>query len=148
MDASRVRLLPLALCFGLLLGPASCRPDPPEVAPAPSASRGYLITSERLAATGASSVWEGLRRTVRFAAFRTGRDGRPGGIQARGPSSMALEDGMKVFVDYQPLANIRILDDLPIAQVDRIQILSGLDATTFFGTDAGDGVILIFMRAR
>ena len=127
---------------------AGCVGTGPEPGGGPDVSRGYFITSERIAATGASTVWDALRLTVRFATFTEDRDGRPSSIKARGRSSIKSEERMLVFVDHVPLADIRLLDDMPVTRVERIQVLRGLDATTFFGTNAGDGVIHIFTRNR
>lgn len=136
--AASALLLALAGCGGSRSGPG-LDPDAP---------RGLLITSEELEATGASTVWEALRIKVRFAVFTTDSQGQPGSIRARGRSSIQRAEGMLVYVDHVPLTDIRMLDGMPVTRVERIVVLRGPDATTFFGTNAGDGVIQIFTRNR
>ena len=148
MEAAHPRHRITVATLVLTVANAACAGTGPEPGADPDVSRGYFVTSEEIAATGASTVWDALRLAVRFATFSEDRDGRPGSIKARGRSSIASEERLLVFVDYAPLADIRLLDDMPVTRVERIQVLRGPDATTFFGTNAGDGVIHIFTRRR
>ncbi len=50
---------------------------------------------------------------------------------------------MPIYIDRVKLTNITILASLPARDIERIQVINGLEATTYFGTNAGDGVILI-----
>ena len=52
-----------------------------------------------------------------------------------------------VLVDNIKVLDVASLDDLPAGVITRIQVLSGLDGTTLYGTGATDGVILISTRA-
>lgn len=112
------------------------------------APRGKVITAEAIAKTGASTVWDALRLTVRFATFTTDSDGRPGSIRTRGQSSISHDDRMLVYVDRVLLADIRLLGNMDASAVERIEVLSGIEATTYFGTNAGDGVIHIVTKHR
>ena len=136
--AACVTLLALGACTGSAPAPGSDAQAP----------RGLTITAEELAETGANTVWEALRATVKFAIFTTDAEDRPTGIRTRGRSSVQRAESMLVYVDNVPLADIRMLHDMPVSRVERIVVLRGPDATTFFGTNAGDGVIQIFTRTR
>ncbi|HSW28628.1 MAG TPA: TonB-dependent receptor plug domain-containing protein [Longimicrobiales bacterium] len=116
--------------------------------PDPNAPRGLVITAEELAGTGAYTVWEALRAKVKFAIFATDAEDRPTGIRTRGRSSLQRQESMLVYLDNVPLSDLRMLQDMPVSRVERIVVLRGPDATTFFGTNAGDGVIQIFTRSR
>ncbi len=147
MDSAHPGRRTALLTLGLLVVLAACggiKPKPGN----PSASRKYTVTSEEMAATGALTVWEWLRVGLRFTTITTDSGGRPARIETRGRSSLVMLDKMLVFLDRVPVADIRFLADLRITEVEGIQILSGLDATTYFGTNAGEGIISIFTRNR
>lgn len=148
MEAARSRHGIAVATLVLTVVTAACAGTGPEPGSDPAVSGGYSITSEELAATGASTVWDALRLKVRFATFITDSEGRPNSIRTRGRSSVQRPESMLVYVDRVPLPDLRLLDDMPPSRVERVVILRGLDATTFFGTNAGDGVIHIFTRSR
>jgi len=41
-----------------------------------------------------------------------------------------------------------VLDGMPAGDIAAIVVLSGLDGTTYYGTNAGNGVVLIFTHAQ
>ena len=132
--------------FVLLLVVAACAP--PGGSLDPNAPKGEVITAETILATGATTVWDALRLTVKHAMFTTSGSDEPGAIRARGKSSIQLDDRMLVYVDYMPLSDLRLLQGMSVRSVERIEVLSGIEATTYFGTNAGDGVIHIITRTR
>lgn len=134
-----------AACVLFLALGACARTAPGSDAQAP---RGLVITAEELAETGTYTVWEALRAKVKFAIFATDAEDRPTGIRTRGRSSLQRQESMLVYLDNVPLSDLRTLQDIPVSRVERIVVLRGPDATTFFGTNAGDGVIQIFTRTR
>ncbi|MDP2958707.1 MAG: Plug domain-containing protein [Longimicrobiales bacterium] len=148
MEAERSRHRIAVAVLGLAVATTGCGGARTAPGGDPAVSGGYSITSEELAATGASTVWDALRLKVRFATFITDSEGRPNSIRTRGRSSVQRPESMLVYVDRTPLPDIRLLDALPLSRVERVVILRGPDATTFFGTNAGDGVIQIFTRIR
>ena len=139
------RVAAVAACVILLALGACAQPAPGSDAQAP---RGLVITAEDLAETGAYTVWEALRAKVKFAIFATDAEDRPTGIRTRGRSSLQRQESMLVYLDNVPMSDLRMLQDMPVSRVERIVVLRGPDATTFFGTNAGDGVIQIFTRTR
>jgi len=69
-------------------------------------------------------------------------------IRARGRSSIRTDDQVLVVIDNTRLDDIRLLAVMPASTVERIEVMSGIEATTRFGLDAGDGAILIFTKNR
>ncbi len=113
----------------------------------PDMSAGRVITREEVAATEASTMWEALRRTVRFTEFDETSAGAPSRIHRRGFSSIVLTEDTPIYMDGVHIRDMDVLDALPATDIEIIQVLSGVHATTYFGTNAGDGVILIWTRA-
>jgi len=106
-------------------------------------TREIVISEEQIAASGAQTAWDAIRRHV--ASFTTSerRDGTPSRLQRRGKSSIYLSDAPVVFLDGVRLADFRALDLVPARDIHSIRILSGIEGTTQYGTNAGNGVILI-----
>lgn len=136
--------LSLASCLAaLLLAGCGVRGrSPSEIDP----QRGTVITAEEIRRSGAGTVWQALQRTVRHVQFAETGLGSPQRIRRRGTSSVELVEDIRIYVDLVRVADIRLLDEMPAAEVERIQVLTGIDATTYFGTDSTDGVILITTR--
>ena len=133
--------------FVLLLVVAACAPSTGGSLD-PNAPKGEIITAEAILATGATTVWDALRLTVKHATFTTSGSDEPGAIRARGKSSIQSDDRMLVYVDYMPLTDLRLLQGMSVRSLERIEVLSGIEASTYFGTNAGDGVIHIITRTR
>lgn len=110
----------------------------------PARNLGRTITQEQIAETGARTMWDALTKTVPFARFQQSGTGRPERIRRRGNSSIALREDMPIYIDLVKLTEIRLLASLPARDIERIQVINGVDATTYYGTNAGDGVILIY----
>ena len=135
-----------AAACALLLAAGACAPLRAPVDP--DAPRGEVVTREAIEATGASNMWDVLRRTVRSMSYVTGTDGRPMAIRARGRSSIRTDDQVLVVIDGLRLEDIGLLRSMPPSTVERIVVMSGIEATTAFGINAGDGVIHIITRNR
>ena len=101
-----------------------------------------IITSEEIAASGARTAWDVLRH---YAGHLTAdrRDGTPGRLQRRGRSSIYLNDGPVVFVDGVRVPDARNLQYVPAQDIESIRIISGIQGTTYYGTNAGNGVIIV-----
>ena len=100
-----------------------------------------IITAAAIAHSGARTAWDALRRTVPFFTFREDSDGRPSGIEHRGRSSIVLRDQPMVVLDNVEVNDFTVLGEMPAADLFDIEILSGIDATTYYGTNATKGVI-------
>lgn len=126
----------------LLVAACGIRPRPSGSGPA----TGTIITAEEIAATEATTMWEALQRTVRYANFGESSTGEPLRIHRRGFSSISLTEDMPIYIDRVQVRDLMILDALPAADIEQIRVLNGVEATTYYGTNAGDGVILIRTR--
>ncbi len=126
----------------LVLTACGIRPRPAS----PGDGAGTVITAEEIAATEATTMWEALQRTVRYADFGESSTGDPTRVHRRGFSSISLTEDMPIYIDRIQVRDLTILDALPAADIEQIQVLSGVEATTYYGTNAGDGVILIRTR--
>ena len=104
---------------------------------------GRIITAEEIRRTGASTVWQALKFTVPSHQFVENK-GQPGRIYSdRGVGSMVLREEPLVFVDRARLSDIMLLRQMPANHIHTVQVLNGNDGTTYFGTSATAGVILI-----
>jgi len=131
-------LLPLLV----ILSACGIKPRPAT----PSQSSGMVITQEEIAESGARTMWDAVSRTVRFARFQESGTGKPQRIRRRGASSIVLSDDMPIYLDRVQVLDIQLLASMPARDIETIQVLSGLDGTTYYGTNSGDGVILIQTR--
>lgn len=120
----------------------ACAHNPKKQAIDDQSTSERLITREEIAASGARTAWDVLRH---FAGHLTvdRRDGSPGRLQRRGRSSIYLNDGPVVFVDGVRVPDARNLEYVPAQDIESIRIISGISGTTYYGTNAGNGVILI-----
>jgi outer membrane cobalamin receptor len=110
-----------------------------------------VVTAEQIERSGARTVWEALQLTVPNVSFRGTTQSGSGQnlrIRRRGRSSLNLNDDPRVFIDEVRLVDLSVLDGMPAGDIAAIVVLSGLDATTYYGTNAGNGVVLIFTHAK
>jgi outer membrane cobalamin receptor len=122
------------------------RPTADEVQVTPDGRR--IITAEAIAHSGARTAWDALRRTVPFYTFRENSDGRPSSIEHRGRSSIVLRDQPMIVLDNVQVEDFTVLGEMPAADLLDIEILSGIDATTYYGTNATKGVIRLRTKTR
>jgi len=108
-----------------------------------------VVTAEQIQKSGARTVWEALQLNVPVVSFRgTTQSGEDLRIRRRGRSSLLLNDDPRVFIDQVRIADLSVLDGMPASDIAAIVVLSGLDGTTYYGTSAGNGVVLIFTHAQ
>lgn len=142
---SRPRLASaLTLAWATTFAVAGCGIRPR--AAVPDANAGRIITAAEVADTEATTMWEALRRTVRYVRFEESGTGDPERVHRRGASSIAMADDARIYVDGVRIRDVSLLASLPARNIERIQVLTGVHATTYYGTNAGDGVILIRTR--
>ena len=106
-----------------------------------------VITSERIAASGAKTAWDALRLTVPNIQLRESR-GKPARIQRRGPASIYLDDQVRVIVDHMRLHDLQLLQSIAATDILTIQVFNGIDATTYYGGTSTSGVIVITTKTR
>jgi len=110
--------------------------------PAPAGSDHILITQAQIERSGARTAWDALKRLAPQFTFRENRNGQPGGLERRGRSSILLNDAPLVFVDGAELADFRSLNQIPASTLLSIEILNGIEGTSYYGSNAVSGVIL------
>ena len=112
-------------------------------ASAPSSSS--LVTQETIAASGAKTAWDALKRTVPYVRLRESK-GRPARMTRRGPASIYLDDQVRLMLDNARVYDVQVLDQIPASDIVTIEVLSGLDATTRYGGASTAGIIIIHTR--
>lgn len=105
-----------------------------------------IITEKAIEQSGARTAWDALQRTVPFFSFNDGTRGRPARVDHRGRSSIVLRDQPLILVDGVQLTDFSVLGGMPASDVFEIEVLSGIDATTYYGTNATKGVIRIWTK--
>lgn len=104
---------------------------------------GRLITSEMIDASGAKTAWDALRFTVPNFSFRETSAGTPARVVHRGKSSIILRNQPRFVLDGATLTDFKVLDQMSAQDIFSIEVLSGIQGTTFYGTGAADGVIIL-----
>lgn len=130
----------LALLFAAFL--SACAHNPKKAELEDQTTPEKLITNAEIAATGAHTAWDVLRQHASYLTVDR-RDGSPGRLQNRGQSSIYLSDGPVVFLDGVRITDVRNLQYLPAQDIETIRIISGIRGTTHYGTNAGNGVVII-----
>jgi vitamin B12 transporter len=104
-----------------------------------------VITREEIERKQARSVMDALRGIPGFSASNTGGRGQPTTFFLRGTDSdhvLVLVDGVKIG---SPTLGPAPFQDLPINQIERIEIVRG-PRSSLYGSEAIGGVIQIFTR--
>jgi outer membrane cobalamin receptor len=105
-----------------------------------------IITEKAIEHSGARTAWDALQRTVPFFNFNEGNRGRPARVEHRGRSSIMLRDQPMILVDGVEMIDFTVLGSMPASDLFEIEVLSGIDATTYYGTNATKGVIRIWTK--
>ena len=109
-------------------------------------SGGKLVTAEQIAASGAKTAWDAVRLLVPNLQLRE-RGDTPTKIQRRGRASIYLDDQVRLMLDNVRVYDIAVLSQVPASDVLSIELLSGLDATTFYGASSTSGAIIIHTKS-
>jgi outer membrane cobalamin receptor len=104
---------------------------------------GLFIDEDRIQRSGGATAWEVLKREAPVLTYRENRYGQPARFERRGRASILLDNPPMVFVDGVRMSDFKVLDELPVSVLRDIWVLSGIDGTTYYGTDAVSGVILV-----
>lgn len=134
----RVTLLPL------LLAPLMCsRATRTHEAATPDTGHGVLITAEQIERSGGRTAWDVLKREATMLTLRDDRNGQPAAMGRRGRSTIYLDEAPVIVLDGIKMGDWRTLDQIPAEEIFSIYILTGIEGTTYYGTDAVSGVIII-----
>ena len=141
------RIVSTAALAALLYAAAACahggqKPEHAQLGP----DGQDIITEEQIIASGARTAWEVLRRSAPYLNMSERGNGAPAMMRRRGRSSIILNDAPVVMVDGVRLSDFRNLDQIPANTIDHIVVMRGIDATTYYGTNAGGGVVLIVTK--
>jgi outer membrane cobalamin receptor len=100
-----------------------------------------VVTAITIEKSGAQTVWDALQRTIPFYTFHSN-----GRVEHRGRTSLYLPDQPLIVLDGITLTDFSVLTAMPAADVWLIEVLDGPDATTYYGTNAGQGAIRIYTK--
>jgi len=135
------------LCAGLLVMGGCLHPKPT----APTADNGgtrIVITQDMIERSGGLTAWDVLKKEAPQLTYRENAHGQPSRLERRGQSSIVLSDAPMVYVDGSRLTDFRSLQQVMASTLRRIEILNAIDGTTYYGTDAEGGVILLFTKTN
>ena len=104
---------------------------------------GLVITAAQIERSGSKNAWEVLKHNAPMLTLEEDRNGNPARIHWHGRSSIYLEDAPVVIVDGVRSADWKVLAQIPSGQIETINIMSGIEGTTYYGTNAESGVIEI-----
>jgi len=106
-----------------------------------------VIDADQIARAGPIGLAELLQRHAGAEISATGGPGQPSGVFLRGTNTnhvVVLVDGVRL---NSATTGTNALENLPLAQIDRIEVLRG-PASSLYGADAIGGVIQIFTKAQ
>ena len=132
-----------ALPASLLLGLLSCGPATHKGGSTLAAPGTYLITSEQIEKSGAVTAWQVLKENAPMLTLREDRNGRPAGMGRRGRSSFLLDEAPMIMLDGVRVPDFHSLESIEAASIFTILIYDGVEGTTYYGTDAVSGVVVI-----
>jgi outer membrane cobalamin receptor len=139
---TRLRTHLFVLASALILAFGCSHANAARSRPGPS-NGSKLITAEQIERSGSHTAWEVLKHEAPMLTLQEDRNGQPVRIQWHGRSSIYLEDAPVVVLDGVRIPDWKVLNQIPAGQIQSINILSGIEGTTYYGTNAVSGVIEI-----
>jgi len=132
---------------GLALLTSGCglRPMQSDTDGSPS-PRGRVVDAEEIERSSVRTAWDALQLLGAFLRLEEDNDQQPARMTARGRSSIILSSEPRVVLDGVRLVEYGVLHGMGAHLVERIEFLTGPEATQRYGTNAGHGVILITTR--
>jgi outer membrane cobalamin receptor len=103
----------------------------------------FLITAEQIEKSGAHTVWQVLKQHAPMLTMREDRNGRPQSMSRRGRSSFLLDEAPMILLDGVRVADFHALESIDAQSIFTIVIYDGVEGTTYYGTDAASGAIVI-----
>jgi outer membrane cobalamin receptor len=102
-----------------------------------------IITAKQIERSGSHNAWEVLKHEAPMLTLQEDRNGQPVQLHWHGRSSIMLEDVPMVVLDGVRVPDWKVLAQIPAGQIETINIMSGIEGTTYYGTNAVSGVIEI-----
>ena len=103
----------------------------------------FLITADQIQRSGAHTAWQVLRQNAPMLLTEEDQNGRPSRLGRRGRASLMLNDAPMIVLDEARVPDFRALDSIEAESIRTILIYDGVEGTTYYGTDAVSGVIVI-----
>jgi outer membrane cobalamin receptor len=122
---------------------AACAPAPQTDAAAPKEREGPIITREEIARSGATNGWEALRLASTHLNFQYTREGSPVRVTHRGVDSFIIDPQVLLVVDGVQMQSLEALENIPATNIEYIQILAARVGVVKYGTNAGNGVVVV-----
>ena len=147
-------LLPMLAfaCIGAVVACSSARPiaqPPEETSRRALEQQGMLITQEDILRSGAHTALEAVERSRSHLVISRVREGTPVKIRYRGIDSFYLSSEVLLVVDGSRVKHpVHMLRTIPAQSIRYIQILTGQEAALRFGSESGNGVIVVATTAR
>lgn len=132
-----------ALPASLLLAVLGCGPATNQNGSNLAAPGTFLITAEQIEKWGAQTAWQVLKQGAPMLTLQEDRNGHPTGMGRRGRSSFLLDEAPMIMLDGVRVPDFHALDTIEAQSILTILIYDGVEGTTYYGTDAASGVILI-----
>jgi len=134
-----MKALPASLLVALL----GCGPAVHQSASSPAAPGTFLITAEQIEKSGAHTAWQVLRQEAPMLQLNEDRNGRPASMGRRGRSSFLLNEAPVIMLDGVRVPDFHALETIEAQSIFTILIYDGIEGTTYYGTDAVNGVVVI-----
>ena len=132
-----------ALLLSLTVALAGCGPAARQHATTAAAPGTLLITAEQIEKSGAHTVWQVLKQRAPMLTLREDANGRPKSMGRRGRSSFLLDEAPMILLDGARVPDFHALQSIDAQSVFTILIYDGVEGTTYYGTDAASGAIVI-----
>ena len=107
---------------------------------------GRSISAEDIQASSARTAWDALRLLGAYLRIEEDKDQQPARMTSRGRSSIHLKSEPQVVLDGVRLVDYSVLHQMSASLIERIDFLTGPSASIRYGTNAGNGVIVITTR--
>jgi outer membrane cobalamin receptor len=134
-----MKALPASLVLALFGCASATRPNHSNL----GAPGTYLITAEQIEKTGAHTAWQVLKQQAPMLMLREDRNGRPQSMGRRGRSSFLLDEAPMIMLDGVRVPDFHALESIDAQSIFSIMIYDGVEGTTYYGTGAVSGVIVI-----
>lgn len=139
----------LALASVVLLGACGVRGVESESRPVGSSPGGVVLTRADISELKAFTAMDILERADTYLTIAYTREGRPARVTGRGRSTLVLSPEVLLVVDGARVNHmVQMLRSIPAESVIFMQILTGREAAVNWGSEAGNGVIVLRTSAR
>jgi len=111
-----------------------------------SAAGSRTIEASDIERSSVRTAWDALQLFGAMLRLEEDKDREPARMTTRGRSSIHLSSQPSVVLDGVRLVEYTVLQDMGAHLIERMQLLTGPQATTRYGTNSANGVIVITTR--